>query len=117
VDEARLDLEPLANTDSGLFKSYIELVEGTLSVGEKVSVVGKASTAPERGAGGADRVMIPAEGHLIVTNDEPKSAALRTGARGLFLLVLGLGLDIIGIGALVSNVGSVVEVLQLADRV
>ena len=117
VDEARLDLEPSANTDAGLFKSYIELVEGTLSVGETVSVVGKASTAPERGAEGADGVMTPAEGHLIVANDEPESAALRTGARGLFLLVLGLGLDIIGIGALVDNIGSVVEVLQLAGKI
>lgn len=117
VDEARLELEPSANTDSGLFKSHIELVEGTLSVGETVNVVGKASTAPERGAGGADGVMTPAKGHLIVANDEPESAALRTGARGLFLLVLGLGFGILGIGALVANVGSFVETLQLAGRV
>ena len=117
VDEARLDLEPSTTTDSGLFKSYIELVEGTLSVGEKVSVVGKASTAPERGVGGADGVITAAEGHLIVANDEPESAALRTGARGFFLLVLGLGLDIFGIGALVANSGSLVEMLQLAGKV
>jgi hypothetical protein len=61
--------------------------------------------------------MTPAEGHLIVANDEPESAALRTGARGLFLLVLGLGLDIIDIGALVANIGGLVEMLQLAGRV
>ncbi|MFD1643635.1 hypothetical protein [Halohasta litorea] len=117
VDEARLDLEPSTNTDSSLFKNRIELVEGTLSVGQKVSIVGEARTAPEKGAGGADGVMTPAEGHLIVANDEPESAALRTGARGLFLLVLGLGLDIFGIGALVANAGSLVEMLQLAGRV
>ncbi|MDS0222305.1 hypothetical protein NDI54_13220 [Haloarcula sp. S1AR25-5A] len=117
VNEARLDLEPSSNIDTGLFNSYIELVEGTLSVGEKVSVVGKASTAPEREVGGADGVMTPAEGHLIVANDEPESAALRTGARGLFLLVLGLGLDIIGIGTLVANASSFAQMLQLAGRV
>jgi hypothetical protein len=117
VDEARLDLEPSANTDSGLFKNYIELVEGTLSVGETVPVVGKASAAPESGAGGADGVMTPAQGHLIVTNGEPESAALRTGARGLFLLVLGLGLDVIGIAAFVANAGSFGEMLQLAGRI
>jgi len=117
VDEARLDLEPSANKNSGLFKNYIELVEGTLSVGETVSIVGEARIAPESGAGSADGVMTPTEGHLIVANDEPESAALRTGARGLFLLVLGLGLDIIGIVALVANVGDLVEMLQLAGRV
>lgn len=117
VDEARLDLEPSAHTDSGLFKSHIELVEGTLGVGERVHVVGKASTAPERGAGGADAVMTPEEGHLIVANDEPANAALRTGARGLFLLVLGIGLGIIGLGALVVNLGSLAEILQFADSV
>lgn len=117
VNEARLDLEPSADTDSGLFESPIELVEGTLSVGEKVNIVGRASTAPEREAGGADGVMTPAEGRLIVTNDGPESAALRTGARGLFLLVLGLGLDIFGIGALVANTGSLVEMFQLVGSV
>jgi hypothetical protein len=114
VDEARLDLEPSANTDSGLFKSHIELVEGALDVGEKVTVVGKASTAPDSGAGGADGVMKPADGYLIVANDEPENAALRTGARGLFLLVLGLGLDIFGIAALVANTGNLVEMVQLS---
>jgi len=117
VDEARLDLEPSANTDSGLFKSPIELVEGTLSVGEKVSVVGKASTAPERGARGTDPVMTSEDGYLIVANDEPESAALRTGARGLFLLVLGLGLDVFGIGVLAANAGSLVEIVSLHGRV
>ena len=116
VDEARLDVEPSAHTDSGLFNSHIELVEGTLSVGEKVTVVGNASTAPESGAEGADGIMIPVDGHLIVTNDEPESAALRTGARGLFLLVLGLALDIFGVGVLAANAGGLVEVLQIAGR-
>ncbi|EMA09560.1 hypothetical protein SAMN05443574_13911 [Haloarcula vallismortis] len=117
VDEARLDLESSATTDSGLFKDPIELVEGTLSVGETVSVVGNASTAPETDAGGADGVMTPAAGNLIVANDKPESAALRTGARGLFVLVLGLALDILGIGALVANTGSLVKMLQLVGWV
>ncbi|GCF14386.1 hypothetical protein Harman_23210 [Haloarcula mannanilytica] len=117
VDEARLDLEPSADTDSGLFEDPTELVEGTLRVGETVSVVGNASTAPESGAGGADGVMTPVDGNLIVANDEPESAALRTGARGLFLLVLGLGFDVIGISALMANTDSFVEMLQLAGTI
>lgn len=117
VNEAKLDLEPPANTDSGLLESPIELVEGTLSVGERVNIVGKASTVPEGKAGGADGVMTPADGSLTVTDDEPESAALRTGARGLFLLLLGLGLDIFGLGALMANASSLVAMLQFAATV
>jgi len=116
VDEARLDLESSDHTDSGLLTSRIELVEGTLGVGEQVHVVGEASTAPQRAAGGADAVMTSEGRHLIVANDEPRSAALRTGARGLFLLVLGIGLSIMGLGALVANIGSVVEILHFVGR-
>ncbi|RLM88041.1 hypothetical protein [Haloarcula sp. Atlit-7R] len=117
VDEARLDLEPSAHTDSGLFNSPIELVEGTIGVGERIHVVGKARTAPEGGAVGADAIMTPEEGHLIVANDEPESAALRTGARGLFLLVLGIAFSGIGLVALVSNPGSLVEILPVVGSV
>jgi hypothetical protein len=117
VDEARLDLDPSAHTDSGLFNSPVELVEGTLGVGEKVHIVGKARTAPERRAAGADAVMTPKEGHLIVANDEPQSAALRTGARGLFLLVLGILLSGFGLVAFMTNVGSLIEILQVIGSV
>ncbi|WP_324665750.1 hypothetical protein [Haloarcula sediminis] len=117
VDQARLDLEPSAHTDSGLFNSPIELVEGTLGVGERVHVVGEAHTAPERGAADADAVMTPEEGHLIVANDEPESAALRTGARGLFLLVLGIAFSGIGLVALGSNLGNLVEILPVVGSV
>jgi hypothetical protein len=104
VDEGRVDLEPSARTGTaGPLEGHVELREGTVGVGERVTVVGRATAAPERAAGDADAVMTPEEDHLIVTNDEPGAAALRTGARGLFLLVLGLGLGTVGLTALVAN--------------
>ncbi|WP_147439979.1 hypothetical protein [Haloarcula sp. Atlit-7R] len=117
IDEARLDLDPSAHTDSGLFNNPVELVEGTLGVGERIHIVGKARTAPERRAAGADAVMTPKEGRLIVANDEPQSAALRTGARGLFLLVLGILLSGFGLVAFMTNVGSLIEILQVIGSV
>ncbi len=117
VDEARLDLDPSVRTESGLLERYIELVEGTLGVGERASVVGKASTEPEDGLVGADAVMTPEEGRLIVTNDAPARTGLRTGARGLFLLALGIGFGSLGLGALVANLGRLVEMVQFVGTV
>ncbi len=48
VDTERVDVDPPTDTeDSGAFGSPIELVEGTLTTGEEVAIVGKASKAVE----------------------------------------------------------------------
>lgn len=104
VNKERLDIEPSALTDeSSLIEDRIELVEGNIRVGEKITVVGKANAAPEGPAVDADAAMKPEEGHLMIANGKPRTAALRTGARGCFLLVVGSVLSIIGLSALVAN--------------
>jgi len=100
VDQSELPL-PAHTGDSGLIEDRIELVEGTVSVGEMVTVVGKADPVPGRAA--VDGVVTPAEGHLIVANDESTTVGLRTGARGFFLLILGSVFVIMGVIALVAN--------------
>ena len=100
----RLELDSsVLRDESGLIEDRIELVEGTLTIGEKATVVGKTTTVPAQVGGDVDAAMTPEEGHLIVTNDDPGTASLRTAARGFFLLVLGVGLAIMGSGALVAN--------------
>jgi hypothetical protein len=104
VDEQRLDLEPSAHTgDSGLITNHIELMEGTIRVGDEVTVVGNANPAPEWEVGDADAVMTSDMDRLLIVHDESGTLALRTGARGLFLLVLGLTLAVLGGAVLVAN--------------
>lgn len=113
VDEERLDLGPSADAGkSGLTRDYIELIEGTISVGEEVTVVGNANPAPESGTVDTDAVMTPAADDLIVATDEPGTTALRTGARGFFLLILGFGAGIVGVSALLSNISDLVLIIS-----
>lgn len=106
VDEEKLDLEPSAYTEeSGLFNDYIELMEGTVSIGEKITIVGKANEAPERAA--VNAVMTAEEGPLIVADNEPGTTGLKTGARGLFLLVIGVALGSFGLLTLMTNIAGV----------
>lgn len=104
VNKERVDIEPPALTDeSGLIEDRIELVERNVRVGEKITVVGKANAVTEGPIVDADAAMKPEEEYLIVANDEPKTAAFRTGARGLFVSVVGSVLSIMGLGALLAN--------------
>jgi hypothetical protein len=101
VDEERLDLEPSAHTgNAGWTKDYIELVEGIISVDETITVVGNTEPAPEKEA--ADAVMT-SDDSLTVATDEPRAAALRTGARGFFLLIVGFAIGLLGVSAFVTT--------------
>jgi hypothetical protein len=107
VDVETVDLDASARTeDSGIIKNPVELTEGTVSVGEQITVVGKAVTAPERGA--ADAVMSPKAKHLTVMNDEPENTALRTGALGTFSLIFGLIFGIFGLAILTSVLSNII---------
>ncbi len=56
--DERLDFEPSADTsDIGDLTVPIELSEGTISTGEKVTVLGKADPVPEKAATDADAVV------------------------------------------------------------
>lgn len=108
VDAERLDVEPSTHMgDTGVIKSRIELMEGALSLGERATVVGTTNPVPEGVAVDADAVMTPEGGNLTVMTAEPRTTVLRTGARGIFLLVGGLLLDIIGLTVLVTEIAGV----------
>jgi hypothetical protein len=107
--DERLDVDPSAYaSDGGGLTAPIELSEGTIGVGESVTVVGEASPVPEDASTDADAVVTAEDGHLTVTNDDPGDAALKKAARGGFLSVLGLLFGGVGALVLVSAVSDVV---------
>ncbi|WP_162991364.1 hypothetical protein [Halostella salina] len=109
VAEEKLDLEPSVHTgDSGVIKDRIELMEGTISIGENITVVGKPNTTPESVSVDADAVMTPEVEDLTVMNDDPGTTTLKTGVRALFLLIIGLLLSSIGVTAFVTTITGVV---------
>jgi E3 Ubiquitin ligase. len=111
VNTERVDVDPSTDTeDSGAFGNPIELVEGTLTTGEEVTIVGKASKAAESVATETDvsAAMTPDGEHLLVTNDGPENTALRTGARGAFLVTVGLIFDYLGVTILSGITGGLV---------
>lgn len=88
--DERLDFEPSADTsDIGDLTVPIELSEGTISTGEKVTVLGKADPVPEKAATDADAVMTSERDYVAVMNDDPGTTALKKAARGGFLLIVG----------------------------
>ena len=98
TDDERIALEPAADLSGiGDSTNAIELREGTLAVGETVTVVGKPAPVPDDARTDADAVMTATESHLTVMNDGSDNTALRSVARGVFLLVLGLVLTVFAI--------------------
>ncbi|SFS92427.1 hypothetical protein [Halostagnicola kamekurae] len=109
VDEEKLDVEPSVHTEnSGVIKGPIELMEGTISIGEDITVVGKTNTPPESVSVAADAVMTSGVEDLTVMNDGPRTTTLKTGARGVFLLIIGLLLSITGLTAFVTTITGLV---------
>jgi hypothetical protein len=107
--DERLDVDPSAYASGGGgLTAPLELSEGTIGVGERVTVVGRASPVPEEASTDADAVVTAEGDHLTVTNDDPGDTALREAARGGFLSVLGLLLGGVGALVLVSAVSDVV---------
>jgi len=98
TDDDRISLEPAADL-SGIGDSTnpIELREGTLAVGETITVVGTPNPVPDDARTDADAVMTATEAHLTVMNDDPDNTALRNAARGGFLLLLGSVLSVFAI--------------------
>jgi hypothetical protein len=87
----RLEVEPSVYTSVlGDTTKPIEVSEGTIGVGEKITVVGKATPVPAEAVTDADAVMMSEEAHLTVMNDDSGNTALRKAGRGGFLLLFGV---------------------------
>jgi hypothetical protein len=109
TSDERLDLESSAYTsDVGDLTAPIELSEGTISVGENITVVGNATPVPADAFTDADAVMTSEEAHLTIMNDDPGNTALKKAARGGFLLVLGVLFSVFGMLVLITAVSNIV---------
>jgi hypothetical protein len=87
----RLEVEPSVYTSVlGDTTKPIEVSEGTIDVGEKITIVGKATPVPAEAVTNVDAVMMSEEAHLTVMNDDSGNTALRKAGRGGFLLLFGL---------------------------
>jgi hypothetical protein len=108
VDSDRVDLDSLgAAWDSGRITKPIELREGTVGVGERVTVVGRATSAREGTHADADAVMTAEGGILTLGSDDTGNVALKRAARGAFLLLLGSLLSGYAVLVLASAVAEV----------
>lgn len=109
TDDERLDLEPSAYTSGvGELIAPIELSEGTIGVGERITVVGKANSAPKEATTDADAVMTSKQDYLTVMDDDPRNTALKKAARGGFLLILGLLFGAFGTLVLITAISDAV---------
>lgn len=123
--DERLEVEPSAYTSAvGEITKPIELREGTIDVGEKVTVVGKTTTIPEKATtdadSDADAVMTSEECRLTVMNNEPGNAALRKAGRGGLLLIVGAVLGLFAILIFTAAILDIVDwnsVVMLLRRV
>jgi hypothetical protein len=87
----RLEVDPSVYTSTlGDTTKPIEVSEGTIGVGEKITVVGKATPVPAEAVTDADAVMLSEDAHLTVMNDDSGNTALRKAGRGGFLLLFGI---------------------------
>jgi len=85
--------------------------EGTIGVGEKITVVGKATPVPAEAVTDADAVIMSGEAHLTVMNDDSGNTALRKAGRGGFLLIFGLIFGFFTILIITPVVLEIVEIL------
>jgi len=112
IADERLEVEPSVYTSVlGDITKPIEVSEGTIGVGEKITVVGKATPVPAEAVTDADAVMMSEEAHLTVMNDDSGSTALRKAGRGAFLLIFGLIFGFFTILILTPVVLEIVELL------
>jgi hypothetical protein len=94
IDVEKVDMDPSADVDdSGSVPNPIELIEGTISTGEDITVVGKANPASngaiEETSIDANAVMTPDTGHLNIIDNLTGTTAVKKGARGVLLSVVG----------------------------
>lgn len=108
----RLEVDPSVYTSvlDNITKP-IEVSEGTIGVGEKITVVGRATPVPAKAVTDADAVMMSEEAHLTVMNDDSGNTALRKAGRGSFLLLFGVIFGLFTIVILTPVILDIVEML------
>ena len=90
TDDDIVEFDPTAYTSDGeTIPKPIEFREGTISVGEEITVVGETNQKSEGALRDTDAVMASGADQLTVMNDDPTNTAMRNAARGVFLLMLG----------------------------
>ncbi|ERG94301.1 hypothetical protein [Haloquadratum walsbyi] len=115
IDEEKINVDPLAEiSDSGSVPNPIELIEGALSLGEQMTVVGKANPTPKTGAKDtsidvdtdADAVMTPETDHLNVMNDLTGTTVLKRDTVGALFAIVGSQFTLIGLAIFISTLSS-----------
>jgi hypothetical protein len=90
TDDDIVEFDSTAYTSDGeTIPKPIELREGTISVGEEITVVGEANQESEGALRDTNAVMASGADQLTIMNDDPRNTAMRNAARGVFLLMLG----------------------------
>ncbi|MFD1632889.1 GIDE domain-containing protein (plasmid) [Haloplanus ruber] len=96
--DKRIEVEPtsykLALGDS---TKPVDLTEGTVSVGEEITVIGKTAPVPEETITDADAVMTPEEGNLRLMDGDPQNIAKTKARQGTFALILASGFSFFAI--------------------
>ncbi|ERG93905.1 hypothetical protein [Haloquadratum walsbyi] len=108
IDLENVDMDPSAEiNDSGSVPNPIELIEGTISTGEEIAVVGKANPASngatEETSIDANGVMTPTTGHLNIIDNLTRTTAVKIGAQGVLLSIVGSVFSLGGLIFLVRN--------------
>ena len=109
TDDDIVEFDPTAYTSDGeTIPKPIEFREGTISVGEEITVVGETNQKSEGALRDTDAVMASGADQLTVMNDDPTNTAMRNAARGVFLLMLGA---IFGIFAILILRSAILDVI------
>ena len=109
TDDDIVEFDPTAYTSDGeTIPKPIELREGTISVGDEITVVGETNQKSEGALRDTDAVMASGADQLTVMNDDPTNTAMRNAARGVFLLMLGA---IFGIFAILILRSAILDII------
>lgn len=117
IDEEKVNVDPSAEiSDSGSIPNPIELIEGTIRIGEEIIIIGKASPTPTEvaedtdiGATGdadANAIVTPETGHLDLRNDVSETTAPKAGIQGALALIFGSTFTLIGAGVFLTTLSS-----------
>ena len=98
TDDTRIEVEPTSyRLALGETTKPVELTEGTINTGEKVTIIGKTVPVSKRAITNADAVMTSEEGHLTVIGDDARKVAKKKARQGALGLILGSGFSFFAI--------------------
>ena len=98
TDDSRLKVEPTSYRFAlGETTKPVKLTEGTIEIGEKITIIGRPIPESEEAITGVDAVITPEEGHLTVIDDAARNVAKKKARQGALGLILGLGFSFFAI--------------------